>query len=105
MSVLRGRSSRGRVWTCDFANPASNMPQRLRGMRQNSTRRTFLACSAGVLASAAVARCARADVLAPSRWNVEPPTDDRDDFINWMQINRGEEPIFLSARWNRFIAL
>ena len=74
-------------------------------MQHNSTRRTFLACAAAALTDAAFANSSRADVPGAYSWDASPPADSRANFINWMQINRGEEPIFLTQRWSRFIAL
>jgi protein-L-isoaspartate(D-aspartate) O-methyltransferase len=76
-------------------------------MRQDSTRRAFLTCATGALTSFALAANARADVPGGKSysWDAFPPTGDREDFINWMQTHRGEQPIFLTQRWERYIAL
>ena len=37
-------------------------------------------------------------------WDVIPPTDTRDNFIAWGKA-RGEDPVFLGQRWDRFQAL
>jgi protein-L-isoaspartate(D-aspartate) O-methyltransferase len=71
-------------------------------MRSDSSRRTFLACAAATLAGLA-ARSAHAGILFDR--DDGPPTGHREDFIAWMQAHRGEQPIFLSERWNRFVAM
>jgi protein-L-isoaspartate(D-aspartate) O-methyltransferase len=37
-------------------------------------------------------------------WDIIPPTDTRDNFIAWGKA-RGEDPVFLGQRWDRFQAL
>jgi protein-L-isoaspartate(D-aspartate) O-methyltransferase len=51
------------------------------------------------------ARSAHADIRDLSDWDVAPPAGNRYDFIAWMQAHRGEQPIFLTERWNRFVAM
>jgi protein-L-isoaspartate(D-aspartate) O-methyltransferase len=71
-------------------------------MHRHPSRRSLLAFAAAAATAAfAEARPVRANQLG----GCGPPTNDRADFINWMQANRGEEPIFLSQRWERFAAL
>jgi protein-L-isoaspartate(D-aspartate) O-methyltransferase len=65
-------------------------------------RRTFLTGSAAMLASAAFARGARANVPKPYSWDAAPPADKRENFIKWMVENRGEDPKFLNQRWHRY---
>jgi protein-L-isoaspartate(D-aspartate) O-methyltransferase len=65
-------------------------------------RRTFLTLSAAAAASAAVARQARATVPKPYSWDASPPMDDTAKFVRWMQENRGEDPRYLRARFDRF---
>jgi len=36
------------------------------------------------------------------RWDLAPPTNSGDEFLRWMQENRGEDPRFLRERWARF---
>ena len=41
---------------------------------------------------------------ADRSWDLNPPTDTRDSFIAWGK-SRGEDPVFLGQRWDRFQAL
>jgi protein-L-isoaspartate(D-aspartate) O-methyltransferase len=45
---------------------------------------------------------AAATVQLPYDWNAVPPIDDKASFIDWMVVNRGEDPGFLAKRWDRF---
>ena len=38
----------------------------------------------------------------PYSWEASPPTDNAASFVRWMQDNRGEDPRFLRARFDRF---
>jgi len=67
-------------------------------------RRDVLALTAAGGASLLVG-AARADVPRPYDWSAYPPMDDRTRFIDWMVANRGEDPRFLSERFDRFLAL
>src|SRR6185312_14998507 len=63
---------------------------------------------AGLVASAIgslAAEGARASVPVPYDWNASPPFDDRQAFIAWMVKNRGEDPVFLGERFDRFLQL
>jgi protein-L-isoaspartate(D-aspartate) O-methyltransferase len=68
-------------------------------------RRGFLASSAAVLAQALFGGRARADVSAAYDFDISPPTDTRQNFIDWMVKNRGESQKFLGERWDRFRVL
>jgi len=35
-------------------------------------------------------------------WTMAPPLDGRDNFVSWMQTNRGEDPSYLRQRWDRY---
>jgi len=61
-------------------------------------RRDFLV---GATASLA-AFPALADVPKSFRPSLWPPLDERGAFIAWMQANRGEDPIFLGQRFERY---
>jgi protein-L-isoaspartate(D-aspartate) O-methyltransferase len=65
-------------------------------------RRQFImgATSAGVVGL--VPRGAAANVPMPYNRNAYPPTAGRAEFIDWMVKNRGEEPLFLGRRFDRF---
>ena len=47
-------------------------------------------------------RGARASVPKPYSWDASPPMDNIDAFVRWMQENRGEDPRYLRARFERF---
>ena len=49
-------------------------------------------------------RPAFAATIKPYSWDLNPPTDTRDNFIAWGKA-RGEDPVFLGQRWDRFQAL
>jgi protein-L-isoaspartate(D-aspartate) O-methyltransferase len=65
-------------------------------------RRRFLTLSAAAAASAALPPGAFATVPKPYSWEVSPPMDSAVAFIRWMQENRGEDPRYLRARFDRF---
>ena len=65
-------------------------------------RRRFLTLSAAAAASAALPLAARATVPKPYSWDAGPPMDSAVSFIRWMVENRGEEPRYLRARFERF---
>jgi protein-L-isoaspartate(D-aspartate) O-methyltransferase len=66
-------------------------------------RRTFVSSTAA-LAAAGFALPAVAASIKPYSWDLNPPTDTRDNFIAW-GVARGEDPVFLGQRWDRFQAL
>jgi protein-L-isoaspartate(D-aspartate) O-methyltransferase len=68
-------------------------------------RRTFLFSSAAALGAVAFPTLAAANILRPNGFDVFPPTTSRDAFVNWMQSNRGENPLFLGQRWGRYEVL
>jgi protein-L-isoaspartate(D-aspartate) O-methyltransferase len=65
-------------------------------------RRTFLTLSAAAAASAALPLPVRAAVPKPYSWDATPPMDNVTAFVKWMQENRGEDPRYLRARFERF---
>ena len=65
-------------------------------------RRSFLTLSAAAAASAALPLPARAAVPKPYSWDASPPMNDTAAFVRWMQENRGEDPRYLRARFERF---
>ena len=65
-------------------------------------RRTFLTCSAATAASMVFPRLALATVPKPYSYDAFPPTDNMSSYLRWMQENRGENPQFLRARFERF---
>ncbi len=66
-------------------------------------RRTFVSGTAA-LAAASFAATASAATVKPYSWDLNPPTDTRDNFIAWGKA-RGEDPVVLGQRWDRFQAL
>jgi protein-L-isoaspartate(D-aspartate) O-methyltransferase len=69
---------------------------------QAPDRRHFVAAGAVALTAAVLPSAAAANVPVPYDWNASPPMDARTRFIEWMSANRGENPDFLSKRWDRF---
>jgi protein-L-isoaspartate(D-aspartate) O-methyltransferase len=70
-------------------------------------RRTFVSGSAALTAAgfaAGFTSVASAATIKPYSWDLNPPTDTRDNFIAWGK-SRGEDPVFLGQRWDRFQAL
>jgi protein-L-isoaspartate(D-aspartate) O-methyltransferase len=65
-------------------------------------RRTFLTLSAAAAASSVLPLPARAAVPKPYDWDAMPPMDNAAAFVKWMQDNRGEDPRYLRARFERF---
>lgn len=74
-------------------------------MNQHLTRRSVCAFVAGAVANSAFSDLARSRWLSPDQSTRWPPIDNRENFVEWMQGNRGEEPLFLTQRWNRCAAL
>jgi protein-L-isoaspartate(D-aspartate) O-methyltransferase len=69
-------------------------------------RRQFLNyCVAAAVAGATSPGPVRADVPKPYRWDASPPLADRDAFIKWMVENRGEDPVYLGQRFDRYQVL
>ena len=66
-------------------------------------RRSFVTGTAA-LAAATLAAPAFAASIKLYSWDLNPPTDTRDNFIAWGKA-RGEDPVFLGQRWDRFQAL
>ena len=70
-------------------------------------RRVFVSGTAA-LAAASVASSVVSPALAatikPYSWDLNPPTDTRENFIAWGKA-RGEDPVFLGLRWDRFQAM
>ena len=65
-------------------------------------RRTFLTLSAAAAASAALPPRVLATVPKPYSWEITPPMDGAIAFVRWMAENRGEDPKYLRARFDRF---
>ncbi len=66
-------------------------------------RRSFVS-GAAALAAASAAHPALSATIQPYSWDLNPPTDTRENFIAWGK-NRGEDPVFLGQRWDRFQAM
>src|SRR5262249_56224415 len=58
--------------------------------------------AARAAASAALPMRAGAAMPKPYSWDASPPMDNVADYIRWMQENRGEDPRYLRARFERF---
>jgi protein-L-isoaspartate(D-aspartate) O-methyltransferase len=58
---------------------------------------TLVSAFVPVLASAAVPKAYTYDMV--------PPMDNKEAFVEWMATNRGEDKKFLSQRWDRYQAL
>jgi protein-L-isoaspartate(D-aspartate) O-methyltransferase len=65
-------------------------------------RRSFLAHGAAVLAGAVLPSPGFADVPSPYDWTAAPPFDSRAAFVTWMMEKRGEDPLYLGERFDRF---
>ena len=65
-------------------------------------RRDFLIGATAGLA-AVIPAPAYADVPRPFEYNLWPPLTKRGDFVAWMAANRGEDPIYLGRRFDRYL--
>jgi len=65
-------------------------------------RRTFLKLSGAAAAAAALPFEASAAVPKPYSFDAVPPMDNINAYMRWMQDNRGEDPKYLRARFERF---
>ena len=61
-------------------------------------RREFLIGAAASLVTPALA-----DPPSPFQPDLWPPMNSRGDFIAWMQAHRGEDPVILGRRWDRYL--
>jgi len=68
-------------------------------------RRQFLAGAAGLVGGALIPRFAFAKVPTPFTFDMSPPMDSREKFIEWGVAERGEDPKFLGERFDRFGAM
>jgi protein-L-isoaspartate(D-aspartate) O-methyltransferase len=94
--------------TGELPHAGSGCAQQMQGStgEANLDRRRFLLYSAGaVVASATSLRTAWAKVPKPYRWDEAPPLNDREAFIKWMVENRGEDPVYLGQRFDRYQVL
>lgn len=66
-------------------------------------RRTFLTLAAGATATGILRLRAQAGMPKPYSFELSPPMDTMSAFIGWMQENRGESPVYLRARFARFL--
>ena len=65
-------------------------------------RRQLVASVLGVGAAALLPNMARSDVAKAYDWNVSPPVDSRQAFVDWMAANRGEDAKYLGPHFDRF---
>jgi protein-L-isoaspartate(D-aspartate) O-methyltransferase len=75
------------------------------GISMPISRRSFTAGMAAALVATLLSARARANVPVPYDWNATPPMGSRAEFVAWMQTRRGEDPLFLGERWDRFQAV
>jgi protein-L-isoaspartate(D-aspartate) O-methyltransferase len=66
-------------------------------------RRTFVGGTAALLAVGVSSRAFATTITSDSS-DLTPPIDTRDKFITWGKA-RGEDPVFLGQRWDRFQAI
>jgi protein-L-isoaspartate(D-aspartate) O-methyltransferase len=74
-----------------------------RGAAHRVTRRLFVSGAAAMIVGS-VSLPALSATINPYSWDLDPPTDTRDNFIAWGKA-RGEDPVFLGQRWDRFQAI
>jgi protein-L-isoaspartate(D-aspartate) O-methyltransferase len=68
-------------------------------------RRHFLAGAAGLLGASMASRFAFANVPTAFTFDMAPPMNDREKFIQWGVAQRGEDPKYLGERFDRFGAM
>ena len=73
--------------------------------RPSVQRREFLVGAAGLLGATLAPRLAFANVPTPFTFDMAPPMDSREKFIEWGVAQRGEDPKYLGERFDRFGAL
>jgi len=66
-------------------------------------RRWFLTLSAAAAAGAVVPLRVRAAASQPCGFDAWPPMDNPAAYVRWMQEQRGEDPRYLRARFDRFL--
>jgi protein-L-isoaspartate(D-aspartate) O-methyltransferase len=68
-------------------------------------RREFLAGAAGLIGAALAPRLALANVPTAFTFDMAPPMDSREKFVEWGEKTRGEDPKYLGERFDRFVAM
>ena len=68
-------------------------------------RRDFLAGAAGLFGGALAAKLALAKVPNAFTFDMIPPIDSREKFVAWGVAQRGEDPLYLGERFDRFVAM
>src|ERR1700722_2615369 len=68
-------------------------------------RREFLAGAAGLMGGALAPRMALANVPTAFTYDLSPPMDSREKFVQWGVAQRGEDPKYLAERFDRYVAL
>jgi len=68
-------------------------------------RRDFLAGAAGLFGGALAAKLALAKVPNAFTFDMIPPIDSREKFVAWGVAQRGEDPLYLGQRFDRFVAM
>jgi len=65
-------------------------------------RRDFAIGATALIGQALLPRAGLADVPSAYSWQATPPLDNKDHYIAWMVTNRGEDPVYLAQRWDRY---
>jgi protein-L-isoaspartate(D-aspartate) O-methyltransferase len=68
-------------------------------------RREFVGGAAAGLAMTPGLARAGGKVPVPFSFDMAPPLDGRENFVTWMQKNRGEDAGYLGQRWDRLLQL
>jgi protein-L-isoaspartate(D-aspartate) O-methyltransferase len=68
-------------------------------------RREFLAGAAGLIGGGFAPRMALANVPTAFTFDMAPPMDSREKFVEWGEKTRGEDPKYLGERFDRFVAM
>ena len=74
--------------------PRSSSSYGVRAKEDILKRRTFVSGSAALAAAGFASTTAQAASIKPYSWDLNPPTDTRENFIAWGKA-RGEDPVFL----------
>jgi len=65
-------------------------------------RRQFAIGAAALCGHAIFPKIAAANVPVPYDWRAFPPMDNKDAYVAWMVANRGEDPVYLAQRFDRY---
>jgi protein-L-isoaspartate(D-aspartate) O-methyltransferase len=87
----------------DYTSPSRFGLSLPRGTAHPVTRRLFVSGTAAMIVGSASLPALSA-TISPYIGDLNPPTDTRDNFIAWGKA-RGEDPVFLGQRWDRYQAI